>query len=39
MVFYKEQTTYKYREDIRNEYVKAITYALPLVETFKDIEV
>lgn len=31
--------TYKHREDIRNEYVKAITYALPLVETFKDMEV
>lgn len=30
--------TYKHREDIRNEYVKAITYALPLVETFKDME-
>lgn len=28
--------TYKHREDIRNEYIKAITYALPLVETFKD---
>lgn len=31
--------TDKHREDIRNEYVKAITYALPLVETFKDMEV
>lgn len=30
--------TDKHREDIRNEYVKAITYALPLVETFKDME-
>ena len=30
--------TYKHREDIRNEYVKAIYYALPLVETFKDME-
>lgn len=31
--------TYKHREDIRKEYVKAIYYALPLVETFKDMEV
>ena len=27
--------TYKHREDIRKEYVKAIQYALPLVETYK----
>lgn len=32
-------STYKHREDIRKEYVKAIYYALPLVETFKDMEV
>lgn len=31
--------TYKHRKDIRKEYVKAIKYALPLVETFKDMEV
>lgn len=30
--------TYKHREAIRQEYVKAIYYALPLVETFKDME-
>lgn len=30
--------TYKHRKDIRQEYVKAIYYALPLVETFKDME-
>lgn len=31
--------TYKHREAIRKEYVKAIYYALPLVETFKDMEI
>lgn len=30
--------TYKHRENIRKEFVKAIYYALPLVETFKDAE-
>lgn len=28
--------TYKHRENIRKEYVKAIRYALPLIETYKD---
>lgn len=32
------ECTYKHREAIRQEYVKAIMYALPLVETFKDME-
>lgn len=30
--------TYKHREAIRQEYVKAIMYALPSVEIFKDME-
>ena len=33
-----EGCTYKHRQDIREEYVKAIYYALPLVETFKDMD-
>lgn len=31
--------TYKHRENIRKEFVKAIYYALPLVDTCKDMEV
>lgn len=31
--------TYQHREDIRKEYVKAIYYALPLAENFKDVGV